>query len=89
MQIVQYCIFLKSYLLGNILKLKKFVRFNFEYVFFHEIENTNVTHILEPILDKCIGLKTISINNQIGLYEKNEMPLSYEKHEMFVERSKY
>jgi len=65
-QIVQYCDFLKSYLL----------------------DNQNVTHILEPILEKCLDLKSIS-DHEIDLYAKNEMPLSYQKHAMFIERTKY
>jgi hypothetical protein len=47
----------------------------------------NMTEELLPILSKCENLNFIKSDND--LYEKNEMPLSFEKHKIYLKQSHY
>lgn len=65
-------------------QLVDYCRFTREYL----LDNKNITHILEPLLDKCELLKSIAYNKS-NLYVKNDLPLSWEKHQDLISNTEY
>jgi len=45
-------------------------------------------HSFMPLVDKCEQLKPVYLSADIA-YKKNEMPLRYEKHKIYLEQSSY
>ena len=52
------------------------------------VDNSNATDTLEPVLKSCEQLKWFS-NSESNLLKVNEMPLSFEKHKLYLTQSNY
>lgn len=52
------------------------------------LDNATATVKLEPIINKCVNLTSLTKSNRI-MYQKNEMPLSYNKHKTYIEQVNY
>jgi hypothetical protein len=52
------------------------------------LAGTDAVKTLEPMLEKCARMETVYLRESL-VYEKNEMPLSFEKHKNYLERSAF
>jgi hypothetical protein len=52
------------------------------------LEDQEVIVKLKPLLDKCQQMETVLLRDSL-VYEKSDMPMTFEKHNNFMERSAY
>ncbi len=62
-----------------------FCQFLKEYIGEYE----NVSRILDPFIEKCLKLNNLYILNERNLFDKNEMPINFQRHKSFIETSNY
>lgn len=51
-------------------------------------DNSNVTQVLGSLIEECLNIKTL-IEKKSLVYDKNEMPVSFEKHRVYMAKSEY
>lgn len=49
----------------------------------------NMTNLLDPLIEKCLKLNNLYLEDEKMLYDKNEMPINFNRHKSFIEASNY
>lgn len=50
--------------------------------------NLNITEQLNPLIERCLNLKTFSLDQKL-LFKREEMPLSFKEHRAYLEKRSY
>ena len=48
-----------------------------------------MTNLLDPLIEKCLKLNNLYLEDEKMLYDKNEMPINFNRHKSFIEASNY